>query len=677
MSKTAPYGTWKSLIDGDTVVSKNIVFDDVLVDPVTKVIYHLEERPDDRGRCVIVETKSKPSTDVLPSPYNARSYVQEYGGAPAIVYNNTIYFSNASLDSSTPDNAIYTLKVGDTVANRVTPVNHLFRYANFAIHPQKSNLLLTLREDHTNDSDPNDPHPENVINTICVVDTTAITATVNVVIHGADFYATPVFNPSGNKIGWQEWNLPVAPWNSPGMPWDSGLIYVADVAVDSGSLKLISDLVLVAGEAGKKAATFPTWITDTTLAYVTDGYNKYQNPYIYHTDTKKSTPVLKTPLTQDFAEPAWSLGLYPFAILGGGKYGVFTAFDNGRNILYIINLTGPSEPVPIPFDFTVAQHVRTASENTFVFTGSKASAAGGVVLGKVSDNSGYSATFEVLKYSSDPDLVKSLEKYISKPDPIKLEGSSGHSIYVVYYEPHNDDYTGSSIKEEKPPCILNVHGGPTGLEPQALNWTKMFYTSRGFAWLDVNYRGSSGYGRDYIDSLNGYWGKYDVQDCQEATTILADKKYIDGNRVAIRGGSAGAYTTLSSVTFAPSPTLYKTACGAYGCVADVQHLTDVTEKFEMRYCYTLFASAPSGGAWDPRNPIDHASNIKVPLLMLQGLADGVVPPSIVRKFLSQSSQSGPSGEFVFYPNEGHHWHLESTIKNALAREHHWYLDTLL
>lgn len=121
------------------------------------------------------------------------------------------------------------------------------------------------------------------------------------------------------------------------------------------------------------------------------------------------------------------------------------------------------------------------------------------------------------------------------------------------------------------------------------------------------------------DSLNGYWGKYDVQDCQEAATILADKKYIDGNRVAIRGGSAGAYTTLSSVTFAPSPTLYKTACGAYGCVADVQHLTDVTEKFEMRYCYTLFASAPSGGAWDPRNPIDHASNIKVPLLVCGAL----------------------------------------------------------
>ena len=362
--------------------------------------------------------------------------------------------------------------IHSTFFQHLSTVNPLWRYANFAIHPRQNNLLVTLREDHTNDKD--NKQPENVVNTICVVDTTASTPTVNIVIQGAGFYATPVLNPSGNKIAWQQWDLP-------DMPWEGGLIYVAGVSVDPTSLKINSEAVLVAGEAGKKAATFPSWIADTTLAYTTDGYNQYQNPYIFHTDTKESTPVLKTPLTQDFAEPAWWLGYYPFAVLGGGKYGAFTAFKDGGNILYIVDLTEPSDPVPIEnFDFTVAQHVRTASENTFVFTASKTTAPGGVILGTVSSSSGsYTVEFKVLKPSAEP---SKLEKYISKPNPKTLTGSGGHNIYVVYYAPHNPDYSGSSIPGEKPPCIVGVHGGPTGLESQALNWNKQFYTSRGFAW---------------------------------------------------------------------------------------------------------------------------------------------------------------------------------------------------
>jgi dipeptidyl aminopeptidase/acylaminoacyl peptidase len=358
-----------------------------------------------------------------------------------------------------------------TYAQHLSTVNPLWRYANFAIHPQENNLLVTLREDHTDDTD--NKHPENVVNTICVVDISK--TTVNIIIHSADFYATPVLNPSGNKIAWQQWNLP-------DMPWEGGLIYVADVSVESGSLTVKSDAVLVAGEAGKKSATFPRWITDTTLAYTTDGYNQFQNPYIFHTDTKESTPILKTPLTQDFAEPAWWLGFYPYAILDGGKYGVFTAFKDGGNILYIVDLTAPSDPVSIiPFDFTVAQHVRAASANTFVFTGSKTTAPGGIILGTVLGSSGsYTVEFEVLKPSADPSPS---EKYISKPIPITLTASGGHKIYTVYYAPYNPDYSGSSIQGEKPPCIVGVHGGPTGLESQALNWIKQFYTSRGFAWL--------------------------------------------------------------------------------------------------------------------------------------------------------------------------------------------------
>jgi len=350
----------------------------------------------------------------------------------------------------------------------------LWRYANFAIHPTQTNLLVTLREDHTDD--PDGTNPGGVVNTICVVDTLAKTPAVNVIVNGAGFYASPVLNPSGNKIAWQQWDLP-------DMPWQGGIVYVADVTVDSGSLTVSQNHVLVAGEKGIASATFPSWITDTTLAFTTDALNKFQNPFIFHTDTGSSTVVLKEPLTRDFAEPAWYLGLYPYAILGGGKYGIFTAFKDGGNIFYIIDLTAPSDPVlispPKDSDYTVAQHVRRASDNTFVFTASNSSTPGGVIKGTVSRSPGsYIVDFTVLKASAT-DLH--LERYISKPRPITLP-MSGYSIYAVYYAPYNLDYSGPIDPNEKPPCIVGVHGGPTGLESQALNWTKMYYTSRGFAW---------------------------------------------------------------------------------------------------------------------------------------------------------------------------------------------------
>ncbi|KAH0838867.1 Alpha/Beta hydrolase protein [Lanmaoa asiatica] len=678
--KEAPYGTWEgSPITSDTVVADSIVFDDVLVDPITKAVYHLEERPKDNGRCVIVDTNAK--KDVLPSPYSARDSVHDYGGAPAIVYNDIIYFSNDSKDPHTR-NRIYALKKGASVPEAVTPENPLWRYANFAVHPQQTNLLVTIREDHTDD--PNGDAPQNVVNTLCVVDTT--TALVKVIAESGkkSFYATPVFNPSGNKIAWQQWSLP-------DMPWEGGIIYVADVITSGGTIQ-ISEPVLVAGEKGKESANFPAWIDKTTLLFTWDGEkgNRFQNPFIFDTGKPRSPQnpkrVLDNPLPQDFAEPAWWLGLYPYAILDGGKYGAFTAFKDGKNILYVIGLAGSSKPVQIEdniFGFVVAQHLRPVNANTFVFTGSESSSPGGVVLGTIVDpSSPHGANFSVLKPSVDPSTLKKFKDYISKPIPMPLEAPDHRTIYIVYYPPHSRDYSGSSIPGEKPPCIINVHGGPTGLEPQALNWTKMFYTSRGFGWLDVNYRGSSGYGRDYSELLNRNWGRFDVEDCKEAARILSGPQHslIDVKRVAIRGGSAGGYTTLSSLTFAKEPKFYKTACSAFGGVADPTFLVKIIEKFEMQYIDTLFGCPPDHDAWDPWNPIKHVNkNFSVPLLMLHGTADGVVPIAVAQEFVCKIHQCAPSASVFLRPylEEGHHFRQGRNIKDALDCEHEWYQMHLL
>ncbi|KIJ67214.1 hypothetical protein HYDPIDRAFT_107939 [Hydnomerulius pinastri MD-312] len=659
MPVEAPYGRWKSPIEPKTVVQSNIVFDDVIIDPITSVIYHIEERPDDGGRCVLVNTVT--NTDIIPSPYNARSAVQEYGGAAATAYGGTLYFSNYV------DNQVYAVEQGGA-PTAITPKNDKWRYANFAVHPTQTNLLVSILEDHTVDT------PQTVVNTLCLINTKAGTNLKKDFVSGADFYATPVFNPSGTKIAWQE-------WYQPDMPFEGALIYIADVSIVDDDI-VLSNKTLVAGKKLDISVTYPTWITDTKLIYTSDESNGFQNPFIYSTETKCATAALAKPIAQDFAEPAWHLGLYPYALQGDGSYGAFTAFQDGRNILYMLDLTKPSDPVPIPnFPYTVAQHLRQMGPQTFVFTASMSTAPGGVLLCNLAAPS-FAPTYTVLKASGGS--VSLYDPYISAPKPKTLD-RGGEPLYVVYYPPKNRDFTG--LPGEKPPCVVQVHGGPTSMEPQVLNWQKMFFTSRGFAWLDVNYGGSSGYGRDYIERLAGNWGVGDIKDCQDAVSIIASQGLIDPARVAVRGGSAGGYATLSSITLAPNPRFYKAATSTYGGISDLVLLAQSTEKFELQYMYKLLGGSPDKvpQTYQDRSPYYNVVsktgevNISVPLLMLQGNLDSVVPPDQAHRFLKEIADKAPNEKVDshFYDGEGHGWHLTPTIMDALSREFKWYEEHLL
>ncbi|KAF9242826.1 Alpha/Beta hydrolase protein [Melanogaster broomeanus] len=659
MPTEAPYGKWVSPITSDTVIQSNIVFDDVIVDPITSIVYHIEERPDDGGRCVIVNTATNKDLFLPNTTYNARTAVQEYGGAAAIAYNGVLYFSNFV------NNRVYAVKEGSDPVP-ITPENDKWRYANFAVHPTQTNLLVSVLEDHT---------PQPVANTLCLINTE--TATKSNLVDGADFYATPVFNPSGTKIAWQE-------WYQPDMPFEGALIYIADVYIVNGGMEL-SNKTYVAGEKLNISVTYPTWISDITLIYTSDESNGFQNPFIYSVGTGCATAALATPIEQDFAEPAWHLGLYPYALQGDGRYGVFTAFQEGRNILYILDLTKPSDPVPISgFPYTVAQHLRPTGANTFVFTASMATAPGGVLLCTLSAPS-FVPTYQVLKASATEDSVAPYSPYISPPHATMLPRGD-EPLHVVFYSPTNIDYVAPT--GEKPPCIVQVHGGPTSMEPQVLSWQKMYFTSRGYAWLDVNYGGSSGYGRGYIERLAGKWGIVDIQDCQDAVSILVSQGLIDGGRTAVRGGSAGGYTTLSSITLAPNPKFYKAATSTYGGITDLILLAQGTEKFELQYMYKLLGGPPDENLqtykdrspfYNVVNPNTGEVNITVPLLMLQGNLDSVVPKEQAHNFLQEIADNAPDEKVSshFYDNEGHGWHLACTIKDALEREHAWYDENLL
>ncbi|KIJ66714.1 hypothetical protein HYDPIDRAFT_149611 [Hydnomerulius pinastri MD-312] len=660
MSKTAPYGKWESTITPESIVQGSTAFDDVFVDSIKGTIYHIERRSEDEGRYVIVDTLTE--QDVIPSPFSARSGVEEYGGAAAVAYGGTVYFSNFR------DNRVYAVKpLAGTLPQPVTPENANYRYANFSVHPVRNDLLVSILEDHTIDT------PQTVITTLCVINTTH--GAVFPLANGADFYAAPVFNPSGTKVAWQQ-------WYHPDMPWEGSLLYVADVLLQADTF-LVLNAKHIAGEQITTAVSYPLWSSDTTLVFTSDK-SGFQNPYIYSTDTREAVAALRSPVAEDFGSPAWTLGNYPYAILddpngGRGRYAAFTAFRDGRNILYILNLSEPSTPVQIQdFPFSVAEHVRKTGENSIVFTGSKTDAPGGIFL--CTFQASFAPTYRPLK-SSASESATGNEDYISPPQPITLL-RAGKPLYVVYYAPKNPKYSGSSIPEEKPPCIVGVHGGPTSMEAQVLNWTKMYYTSRGYAWLDVNYGGSSGYGREYILRLAKNWAVVDVQDCQDAPKMLAAAEYslIDGDRVAIRGGSAGGFTTLAALSIPEDVSYFKAGTSMYG-ISDLVSLAQFTHKFELKYMDKLLGGSPQEvpEVYAARSPVNHAERIVTPLLVLQGADDKVVPPEQSEKIVQTIKDHGGADrvEYHLFEGEGHGWRLAKTIKEALVFEHNWYDSRLL
>ncbi|KAL4065539.1 Alpha/Beta hydrolase protein [Scleroderma yunnanense] len=661
------FGTWPSPITPETITADNTTFDDVFVDPITSRVYYTERRPEENGRSVIIDAKS--TEDVISSEFNARSAVHEYGGAAAVAYNKVIYFSNFN------DNRVYTVDTTTTnPPGAVTPNDIRYRYANFAVHPTANHLVAAVSEYHP---DLSNDDPEKVENGLCVINTTTKAQPLPLRDSSTTiFYAAPVFNPSGTKMAWQEW---AEPW----MPFEAGFIYVADVQIANDMIQL-SNIIPVAGsedESKPVSVNYPLWLSDTALLYTSDE-SGFANPYIYSTESGTPTAVLKSPINQDFCEPQWVFGLYPYAPIGNGDYGIFTAFENGRNILYVLNLKTPSDPMQITdFPFAVAEHVRQLSGNSFVFTGATSKQLPGVVLCALNQTFvGWDAEWAYFKQAS---LFRGLENYISLPQPVQVPDPDhpNENIQVVLYTPNNPEYKG--LTNEKPPCITHVHGGPTSMEAQGLNLVKMYYTSRGFAWLDVNYRGSSGYGRAYIEQLAGNWGILDNKDCRTAVTYLDSQNKIDGRRAAVRGGSAGGYTTLCSVTSVSSaPTFYKAATSAYGGISNLLDLAKKTEKFELRYMWRLLGGPPDEieQTYKDRSPFFNVDNkMHTPLLMLQGDQDFVVPRDQATQLAQEVETNAPNENFFLklYAGEGHGFRKAENIRDVLKREHGWYQEFLL
>ncbi|KAF4622582.1 hypothetical protein D9613_009499 [Agrocybe pediades] len=656
----APYGTWKSPINAVDITKGPNSLGELIVDRSTSEVYHLELRPSEKGRIQLVHSVSK--RDILGPGWNVRTSVHEYGGAAAIVNNGVAYFSHWN------DGRVYRVEVKENAPAPVaiTPEGKPFRFASFAVHPIRPNLLVAILEDHTKDT------PLEIVNSLVVID--ASQKTLHPLISGADFYAQPTFSPDGQKLAWIQ-------WNHPDMPWHGSELYIADVSISDDGI-LTNKHVRVAGEHSKISAQFPAWKDNDTMIYISDETG-FTNPYKFSVSKGESSAIFPSPVRNDFSYPLWVLGYFPYAIIG--DQGIFTIIKDGRYQLCLVDLDMPSSPkLLIPNPYVTISYVRLSSsegKKHVTFIGQKTTNKPTIVrlsFSGLTRLSNKNVEFLELLQDGDTLTVNGFpvpEDIISIPQPITLKKPSGDPLYAVYYPPTNPAYAGSSIEGEKPPCIVHVHGGPIGLQEQGLDWKTQYFTSRGWASLSVNYSGSSGYGREYTDKLDGKLGVLDVEDCIQAPQLLAAEPYnlIDPKRLVIRGGSAGGFTTLAAISMASDLKVFAAAYAFYG-VSDLTKFVESTHKLQIRFVDRLMGGSVEEvpQVYRDRSPINHAHKIVTPLLILQGDIDTIVTMDHAEVIYESIRKRGGLVEYKLYPGEGHGFRKEETSRDALERELAFY-----
>ncbi|MFN2189125.1 MAG: prolyl oligopeptidase family serine peptidase, partial [Candidatus Promineifilaceae bacterium] len=520
---TAPYGSWKSPITADLIARHSRRLGSVWL--TADSVYWTESRPEEKGQNVLVRQRAEGAVeDVTPADFNVRTTVHEYGGGSFAVHDGVVYFTNFD------DQRLYKQIIGQKP--EVLTSNIAVRYADLTIDASR-NRLICIREDHRD--------PGEAVTTLAAISLDGDEAG-SVLVSGADFYSSPRLSLDGSRLAWLA-------WNHPNMPWDGTELWMADIQED-GSL---GNAEHVAG--AKDVSIFqPEWSPDGELYYVSDESGWWN---IHRQMNGRDEPVF--PMAAEFGMPQWVFGMSTYAfrsastiICAMNRLGVWSLakLDLGKGSIEIIDQ---------PYDAISGLWGR---EDQIVFIGASPTEPHSLV--KMEHDT---RTIEVIRRSSEP---LEAQRYLSIPEVIEFPTSGGVTAFANYYGPRNDDYTAPS--GELPPLVLMSHGGPTGSASTGLNLTIQFFTSRGLAVVDVNYGGSTGFGRAYRMRLNGNWGVVDVDDCVNAARHLVDWGRVDGGRLAIRGGSAGGYTTFAVLAFRD---LFHVGASYFG-VSDIEGLVKET-----------------------------------------------------------------------------------------------------
>ncbi len=619
-STVAPYGAWKSPITSDLIVSGTVGLGQIAIDGGD--IYWVETRPTEKGRYVIVKRAPDGQTvDVTPAPFNARTRVHEYGGGSFAVDNGTVYFSNFG------DQRLYRQEA-NAGPWPITPEMEL-RYADGVIDHRRRRMIC-VREDHTVGG-------RDAVNTIISLPLDG--GDQRVIVSGNDFYSTPRLSPDGKKLSWLA-------WNHPNMPWDGTELWVADVQED-GSL---TTATLVAG--GVDESVFqPEWSPDGTLHFVSDRIGWWN---LYRWRDAKADPLC--PMEAEFGLPQWVFGMSTYTFESADRI-VCAYIKRGFSRLAILDrTTGKLETIQTPY--TKIEGLRAMPGRAVFIAGSPAAATSIVSFDL------RTRQFETLRHSSDLTIDPG---YISVPEAIEFPTQDGLTSHAFFYPPCNRDF--AAPEGERPPLLVMIHGGPTAATSAVLRLSVQYWTSRGIAVLDVNYGGSTGYGRAYRQRLNGDWGVVDVDDCVNGAKFLAERGRVDGNRLAITGGSAGGYTTLCALTFRD---IFKAGASHYG-VSDLIALDEDTHKFEARYTAGLVGPYPERrDLYVARSPIHHVERLNAPVIFFQGLEDKIVPPNQAEMMVEALRKKGLPVAYVTFEGEQHGFRQAANIKRALDGELYFY-----
>ena len=604
----ASSGVWASPLGARQVAAGRLRILDVQLDGGDA--YWIEGRPTEQGRCVIVRDREGTITDLIAPPFSARTWVHEYGGAAMRAHRGVVYFSNAE------DRRVYRIE-NDSAPEPLTPAIGDVRFADFEVDATRERIVCVV-EDHRGPSVVND------IRAIPLGGGDAVS-----IVAGNDFYSTPRVSPDGTRLSWLT-------WNAPNMPWDGCELWVAAID-DTGR---VSDARMVAG--GPRESIFqPSWSPDSVLHLMSDRSGWWN---LHRVDGDVVVPLAR--MDADCGLPQWTFALSTFAFRGAAEI-VFWASHDGTWRLHRLDVSGACVDVDTAYT-AYGGHIGATGSEVLFLAGAADRATAVVRLDLPA------GTERVLRADSDLAIDDSIR---STPEHVTFPGQGGDTAHAWYYAPRNDAY---SDAPGRPPLLVRAHGGPTSATSFALDPSVQYWTSRGFAYLDVDYGGSTGYGRTYRERLNGEAGVVDVGDCVEGARHLAASGLADAERLFIHGGSAGGYVTLCAMTFHD---VFAAGASLFG-IADLEALLADTHKFEAHY----LAPYPTGRALYERSPVHHIDRVRGAVLLLQGLDDPIVPANQAEMMFAGLQAAGVPCAYIAFPGEQHGFRQAANIERSMEAE---------
>jgi dipeptidyl aminopeptidase/acylaminoacyl peptidase len=633
MPERLPYGSWPTPITSEVVVAQAVRLAEVRVDG--GAVIWSEGRPAESGRTALVRREADGSlTELLPENLNARTAVHEYGGGAWWVRDGVVWFTNWS------DQRLYRRDPATGECSPLTPAPALPRGERFAdgdVSPDGT-WLVCVRE----------LHPEggrgaiDVRNEIVRLDAREASEP-EVLVSGPDFVADPRLSPDGQRLCWLE-------WDHPDMPWDGTRLMVRDLYTGHETL--------VAG-GPEESVSEPRWRPDGSLSFISDR-NGWWNLYQLSPGGEVESLI---EIEAEIGLPHWVFGVSRYAFLDDGTI-VFARTRDGFDGLAVRRVDGRVSDLELPF--TLVRSLAAAAAAAVVVIAGSPTAEASISQIELADAG--APRVKPLRPSRDLGELGIDPGYISVPEALDFPSAGGRTAHALYYPPTHP--VCEPVEGELPPLLVQVHGGPTSAARSELSLEIQYLTSRGFAVVDLNYGGSTGYGRPYRELLNGKWGVVDVEDAIAVARHLAEEGRVDPERLCVSGGSAGGFTTLACLARPDTP--FNAGGDHYG-VADLVALTEDTHKFESRYLDRIVGPYPEAReVYRERSPIHHVDDFSRPLIVLQGLEDEIVPPDQATMIVEALKAKGVPVAYVPFEGEQHGFRQAANIRRALDSELSFY-----